>query len=155
MRKPIETWLVLRRNRLAGELKTDVCHAPADTPLATLVRLSGMRWPIETCFEDGKQYLGMGDDEVRSWRGWHHHMTRCILAHFFLVRMCYRLKKNAPGLSLPQVQVLLCSVLPRPTFDVQHVLALVAYWQQRHHVASVSHRKRRLALLNQLGEGSL
>jgi len=63
-------------------------------PLATLVRLSGMRWPIETCCEDGKQYLGMGDDEVRSWRGWHHHMTLCILAHFFLVRACRRLKKR-------------------------------------------------------------
>jgi hypothetical protein len=64
-------------------------------------------------------------------------------------------KKNAPGLTLPQVQVLLCSVLPRPTFDVQHVLALVAYWQRRNHAAYISHRKRRLAFLNQLGEGSL
>jgi hypothetical protein len=53
------------------------------------------------------------------------------------------------------MQVLLGSVLPRPTFDVQSVLALVAYWQQRNHAAYVSHRKRRLALLNQLGEGSL
>jgi SRSO17 transposase len=95
-----EVWLVLRRNRLTGELKTYLCNAPADTPLATLVRLSGMRWPIETCFEDGKQYLGMGDDEGRSWRGWHHHMTLCILAHGFLVRACLRLKKS-PRLDPP------------------------------------------------------
>lgn len=32
---------------------------PEDTPLPQLVRLSGMRWPIETCFEDGKQRLGI------------------------------------------------------------------------------------------------
>lgn len=64
-------------------------------------------------------------------------------------------KKNAPALTIPQVQVLLCSVLPRPTFDVPCVLALVAYWQQRNHAAYVAHRKRRLALLKQLGEGSL
>ncbi|MGH8057889.1 MAG: IS701 family transposase [Candidatus Entotheonellia bacterium] len=89
-----EVWLVLRRNVLTGELKTYLSQAPADTPLATLVRLSGMRWPIETCFEDGKQYLGMGDYEVRSWRGWHHHMTLCLLAHFFLVRVGLRLKKK-------------------------------------------------------------
>jgi hypothetical protein len=80
-----EVWLVLRRNVQTGELKTYVSNAPVDTSLATLVRLSGMRWPIETCFEDGKQYLEMGDYEVRSWRGWHHHMTLCILAHGFLV----------------------------------------------------------------------
>lgn len=91
-----EVWLVLRRNVLTGELKTYLSNAPADTPLARLVRLSGMRWPIETCFEDSKQYLGMGDYEVRSWRGWHHHMTLCILAHFFLVRTCCRLKKTPP-----------------------------------------------------------
>jgi SRSO17 transposase len=89
-----EVWLVVRRNPLTGELKTYVSNAPVDVALATLVRLSGMRWPIETCFEDGKQYVGMGDYEVRSWRGWHHHMTLCILAHFFLVRACLRLKKK-------------------------------------------------------------
>jgi SRSO17 transposase len=95
-----EVWLVLRRNLLTGDLKTYLCNAPADTPLATLVRLSGRRWPIETCFEDGKQYLGMGDYEVRSWRGGHHHMTLCILAHGFLVRVRLRLKKS-PGLDHP------------------------------------------------------
>lgn len=56
-----EVWVVLRRNLLTGELKTYLCKAPVDTPLATLVRLSGRRWPIERCFEDSKQHLGMGD----------------------------------------------------------------------------------------------
>jgi SRSO17 transposase len=86
--------LVLRRQIGSGELKTYVCNAPATTSLATLARISGMRWPIETCFEEGKQYLGMGDYEMRSWRGWHHHMTLCILAHFFLGRQQQRLKKT-------------------------------------------------------------
>lgn len=90
-----EVWWVLRRNVVTGELKTYLSHAPAATALPTLVRLSGMRWPIEPGFEDGKHYLGMGDDEVRSWRGWHHHMTRCLLAHFFLVRRQLRLQKSA------------------------------------------------------------
>src|SRR5207249_4080556 len=67
--------------------KTYLSNAPADTPQATLVPLSGMRWPIERCFEEGKQHLGLGDYEVRSWRGWHHHTTLVILAHFFLVRL--------------------------------------------------------------------
>ena len=53
-------WLILRRNEQTGELKTSLSNAPPDTPLTTLVRMSGMRWPIEICFEDGKQYLGLG-----------------------------------------------------------------------------------------------
>ena len=88
---------MLRRPLETGELKTYLCNAPVDTTLATLVHMSGMRWPIETCFEDSKQLLGMGDYEVRSWTGWHHHMTLVILAHFFVVRMSLRLKKSPGG----------------------------------------------------------
>ena len=89
-----DVWLVLRRHVETGELKTYLCNAPVDTAVETHVRMSGMRWPIETCFEDSKQLLGMGDYEVRSWTGWHHHMTLVILAHFFVVRMSLRLKKK-------------------------------------------------------------
>ena len=92
-----DVWLVLRRHMETGELKTYLCNAPMDTALETHVRMSGMRWPIETCFEDSKQLLGMGDYEVRSWPGWHHHMTLVILAHFFVVRMSLRLKKSPSG----------------------------------------------------------
>jgi len=89
-----EVSLVLRRSLTDGELKTYLCNAPADIPHERLVRTSGMRWPIETCFETGKQELGMGDYEVRSWQGWHHHMTLVILALAFLVRVQNRLKKT-------------------------------------------------------------
>jgi SRSO17 transposase len=88
-----DVWLVLRRSVSSGELKTYLSNAPFSLPTTTLVWASGMRWPIESCFEDGKQYLGMGDYELRSWRGWQHHMTLCILAHFFLVRLTLRLKQ--------------------------------------------------------------
>jgi SRSO17 transposase len=91
-----EVSLVLRRSLSDGELKTYVCNAPVDIPQQQLVRMSGLRWPIEICFETGKQELGMGDYEVRSWRGWHHHMTLVILALAFLVRVQKRLKKTLP-----------------------------------------------------------
>jgi SRSO17 transposase len=42
-----------------------------------------MRWPIETCFEDSQPWLGMGDDEVRCWTGWYHHLCLVLLAHFW------------------------------------------------------------------------
>jgi SRSO17 transposase len=90
-----DVWLILRRSISTGELKTYLSNAPSDVSVDTLVWASGMRWPIESCFEDGKQYIGLGDYEIRSWRGWHHHMTLCILAHFFLVRLAVRLKKVA------------------------------------------------------------
>jgi SRSO17 transposase len=144
-----DVWLVLRRHRSDGELKCYLSNAPEDTPLPEFARLSGMRWPIETCFEDGKQQLGLGDYQVRSWRGWHHHMTLCILAHFFLVRLKLRLGDRAPALTLPQTCLLLATVLAEPEFDAQRALDVIRYRQERNHAAHLSHRKRRLAELAQ------
>jgi hypothetical protein len=45
-----DVWLVLRRHVETGELKIYLCNAPGDIALEALVRMSGMRWPIETCF---------------------------------------------------------------------------------------------------------
>ena len=72
-------------------------NVPADTPLPTLVRVSGMRWPIESCFTEGKGELGLDHYELRSWRGWHHHLTLVILAHHFLVRLQQRLNQREGG----------------------------------------------------------
>lgn len=89
-----DVWLILRRDVMTEQVKHYLSNAPAETELATLVKISGMRWPIEICFEDSKQMLGMGDYEVRSWIGWHHHMTLCMLSHHFLVRLQQEFKKN-------------------------------------------------------------
>jgi hypothetical protein len=58
-------------------------------------------------------------------------------------------KKNAPGLTLPQVHFLVCGVIPKRTFDARWVLEVVAYWQQRNDIAYRAHRKRRIARINQ------
>jgi SRSO17 transposase len=145
-----DVWLILRRNVMTGELKTYLSNAPANTSLSTLVRLSGMRWSIETCFEESKQHLGMGDFQVRSWRGWHHHMTLCILAHFFLVHIRLKFKKLAPALTLPQIHLFLAQSLPKREFDTHWAFEVVVYRQKHNYAAFISHRRRRLALLNQL-----
>ena len=144
-----ENWLVLRRAVTTGELKTYLSNAPLDTTHATLVRISGMRWPIETSFQDGKQLIGLGDYQVRSWTGWHHHMTLCILAHFLLVRLRVRLGEKAPALTLPQTKLLLTGLLPKREFDAAWVLEVLGYRQRGNHAAHASHRKRRLAELAQ------
>jgi len=76
------------------ELKAFLSNAPANISRRELVRVSGMRWPIETCFEEAKGELGMDEYQTRSWRGWHHHMTLVILAHHFVVRLKLKHKKG-------------------------------------------------------------
>jgi len=101
-----EVWVLLRRAVLGEEqtgeppeVKYFLSAAPADTPSAELVRVSGMRWPIECCFEEGKGEVGLDHYELRFWRGWHHHMTLVILAHHFLVRLQQRLDEREGGLA--------------------------------------------------------
>jgi len=98
-----EGWLLVRRSvpttpEEQPAYKYYGSSAPAATPLATLVWLSGMRWPIEACFAEGRQEVGLDHYETRSWRGWHHHLTLVILAHHFLVRLQHRLDPREGGL---------------------------------------------------------
>jgi SRSO17 transposase len=96
-RPGLSGWLVLRRSLDERHtIKFFLSNAPASCPPATLVRISGLRWPVETALEEAKGELGMDHYETRTWRGWHHHMTQTLLAHHFLVQIRLRLKKS-PG----------------------------------------------------------
>ena len=88
-----EVWVLFRWSLgPEPELKVYLSNAPGRITLRELAWVTGRRWPIECCFREGKQELGMADYQTRSWTGWHHHMTLVILAHHFLVRMRGRLK---------------------------------------------------------------
>jgi hypothetical protein len=90
-----DVWLVFRRSLgESPELKAYLSNAPIEISHTEFVRVSGMRWPVETAIEDGKSHLGMDAYMVRSWLGWHHHITMCILTHHFLVRTQLRLKRG-------------------------------------------------------------
>jgi len=91
-----EVWLVIRRTiEKQPTYWYFLSNAPISTRLPTFVWLSGLRWPIEQCFEEAKTELGMDHYEVRKYRGWHHHILTCILAHFFLWHLKIRLGKKS------------------------------------------------------------
>src|SRR4051794_6975884 len=74
------------RRKLDGpdERAFHLTPAPEATDLATLVRVAGTRWTIESCFEAAKGEVGLDEYEVRSWTGWHRHVTLAMLAHAYL-----------------------------------------------------------------------
>ncbi|MCM8735764.1 IS701 family transposase [Azospirillum sp. A1-3] len=76
--------LLIRRRLGDGELTFYLTCAPEGTALADLVRVAGVRWTIESAFEMAKSEVGLDQYEVRSWTGWHRHITLAMLAFAFL-----------------------------------------------------------------------
>lgn len=89
-------WATFRRS-LADptKIKYYLSNAPAHCPHAELVRITGLRWPIETALEEGKGELGQDHYETRSWLGWHHHMLQSFQALLFLMRLRLTVKKKS------------------------------------------------------------
>lgn len=89
-------WLIIRRTiEDHPTYKYYLSNAPASTRLSLFVWLSGIKWAIEQCFEETKSELGMDHYEVRKYKGWHHHILTCMLAHFFLWHLKIRLGKKS------------------------------------------------------------
>ena len=80
-------WALYRQNLDGSEPRYYFSNAPEDTPLETLARVGGSRWPIETEFETEKSDVGLDEYETRTWAGWHHHITLCLLAGAFLLSL--------------------------------------------------------------------
>ena len=56
----------------------------AETSLRKLVSTAKTRWRVERDYQEMKQELGLDHFEGRTWRGFHHHVTLCAVAHAFL-----------------------------------------------------------------------
>ncbi len=76
---------------------------------------------IEASFKRGKGEVGMDEDQVRTWQGWHHHMVLSLMAVWFLIGETHRGQQMTPALTLPQVRyglsVLLLEVFCPPGVD--------------------------------------
>jgi SRSO17 transposase len=78
-------WLLVRRSLDdPDDLAYYIAAGPARTTLTRLAVTAGARWSIEGAYESAKREAGLADYEVRSWTGWHRHVTLSLLAHAIL-----------------------------------------------------------------------
>jgi SRSO17 transposase len=149
-------WLILRRSLDgAQEVKYFLSNAPASCPHAVLVRISGLRWPVETALAEAKGELGMDHYETRTWRGWHHHLTQTLLAHHFLVRLRLQLKKS-PSVDRGPNSGAVSGRAPAPAAErprsARHRALLSGAQLRRLSVASPAHRAPPLPAGTSAGE---
>ena len=131
-------WHLLVRREIDDptEIKYSLSNAPADTPVPRLAFMQGQRYWIERALQQGKQDVGLGDYQVRGWRGWHHHMTLVMMAMLFGLEERRLHQQPRPLLSGTDIRALLNHFLPRRDTTLAEVLRQM----------EVRHRKRQAAI---------
>lgn len=97
--KVAEVLVVFRERQPDGSWKHDylLSNAPADTPVAEFARVFKAHHRVEECLKRAKGEAGLGDYQVRTWGGWHHHQALSLIATWFLTREARRGKNADPG----------------------------------------------------------
>lgn len=94
------TWerlVVIRTVAEESQVWYTLSRASAEVPLAVVVTVHSRRHGIEEVLQAGKGEVGLAHYEVRSWPGWHHHMTLSLLALWFVILEKDRLGKKNSG----------------------------------------------------------
>jgi SRSO17 transposase len=91
---PRERLVVIRSVAAEPRVWYALSNARAEVPLTRVAGAHGQRHGVEEVLQAGKGEVGLDHYEVRSWVGWHHHMTLSLLALWFLIREKQRLEKK-------------------------------------------------------------
>jgi SRSO17 transposase len=94
---PEERLVVTRTVETKPRTHYSLSDAGPAVPLVEMVRVRFARHRIEEVFGAAKGEVGLGQYEVRSWVGWHHHMTLSLLALWFLCCERRRVGGENPG----------------------------------------------------------
>lgn len=150
--------LLIRRNRSTGELAFYLCWSPTEVPLSELVRVAGVRWSVEECFQAAKGQVGLDHYQVRHWTSWHRHITLAMLALALLTALAADAAPDRPAdahhparsrdpisLTVPEIRHLFGAAFHPPTVPAARLLHW-STWRRRHQAtARRSHYRRRAA----------
>ena len=94
-----ELLVVFRERQGDGSYKHDylLSNAALTTEVAEFARVFKAQHRIEECLQRAKGEAGLGDYQVRTWEGWHHHQTLSLLATWFLTQETRRGKNADAG----------------------------------------------------------
>ena len=158
--------LIVARNVLTDETKYFLSNRVPGRDgwsLRKILRVAFGRWPIEDCFRETKEELGLDHFECRGWRCIHRHLFIAILSQLFCARVRQQLSPNEDVLSgelltMEQVRRAANVVVDSMTYPpiirerlYREEAARQSYHARRNAQASKSHRKTRRKRLAELG----
>ncbi|GKQ36410.1 hypothetical protein ALMP_29530 [Streptomyces sp. A012304] len=144
--------LLIRRNRTTGELAFYLCWSPTTVTVAELVRVAGVRWSVEECFQAAKGQVGLDHCQVRNWTSWHRHITLAMFALAFLTAVAAGSAPQRPAppahltrghtpikLTVPEIRHLLAAVFNTPAVSAAKLL----HWSDRRREHQATARRSR------------
>jgi SRSO17 transposase len=143
------SWQVIVRREIETptEIKYSLSNAPADKPASRRAFMQGQRYWVERALQQGQQDVGLGDYQVRGWRGWHPHMALVMMAMLFTLEERLLHHPTRPWLSGTDLRALLNPFLPRRDTTVDEV---VRPMERRHrNRQSATHSAYRRQQLNE------
>lgn len=157
--------LIVAKNVRTGEIKYFLSNRVPGRHgwnLRMILRVAFGRWPVEDCFREAKEELGLDHFECRSWHGIHRHLYVTILSHLFCARVREKFSPSdevSSGELLTTEQVrramniyLEGARLPRSrTHLYRDELDRQKYYQHRNATAAKSHQKKRRRQMEALG----
>jgi SRSO17 transposase len=158
--------LIVATNILTGETKYFLANRVPSRDgwtLRKLLRVAFGRWPIEDCFREAKEELGLDHFECRGWRCIHRHWYVAILSQLFCAQVRQQLSPNEDVLSgelltMEQVRRAINVYLealnlpPRCQARLYRAeLERQAYYSDRNAQAAKSHRETRRRRFLELG----
>ena len=145
LHEPSKSFLALHlliRHDDDGQTKYSLGFFNGMVTLKRMAKAQAQRVFVERIFEEGKNIVGMGDYQTRSWTGFHRHAALSSLALLFLMEQKITLKKTIGRVTAYQIQELvnatvntLCSIeqvieklldqIPRYQKQIQNQLKIV------------------------------
>lgn len=93
-------YLIFRRSLTDNsQIRGYIAYGSSETEFEEFIRTAGIRWTIEMSFAEMKGETGLDQYEVRSYDGWHKHITLSCLAHAFLTVLREQFE-NLPDMSV-------------------------------------------------------
>lgn len=105
---------LLIRKEINGKVKFSLCSFNSPASIQRLAKAQAQRVFIERIFEEGKNIVGMGDFQTRSWIGFHRHMALASLALLFIMEQKIALTPSLGRVTAYQIQRLLITSLKIP-----------------------------------------
>ena len=136
---PSERLVVFKTCGRAPDVWYTLSNALSEVPLAPVVVAHGDRHGVEELFEEGNQEVGLSHDEVRSWTGWHHHMTLSLVALWFLQVERLAVGEKNPGITASLVRQIVTELLRCPKPSAREVARKVSAKLRRTEEARIYH----------------